>query len=256
MTASRSTARAGALQAGDNLDKPADDLLGVLESITSTKAGVAALDALNAQLADAENAVAEHAAGAEAAQLRGESAEQEHIAQAGVLDRRVARVRLAIDRATERLAMVAEQERHADGMAAADRAEKQAGVVEALVEEYVAAARTVGELLEKITAESDKLVRDRAAAQAAGVECSAQLPHEARFVPERTETREVTDRQRGAGVYDISGNPLDSRPVQLTETRRTELVVVQRRHAPQAVTTVRAVLPGPDGAPLVDRNRD
>jgi hypothetical protein len=249
-------ARAGALQAGDAIDKPADDLLGLLESITTTRAGVAALDALNAQLADAENAVGEHAAGAEAAQLHGEEAEQQHAAQAGVLDRRVSRIRLAIDRATERLAVVAEQERRASGEAAAERAEKQAGVVENLVGEYVAAARAVGELLDKIAAESDKLERDRAAARAAGVECDAQLPHEARFVPERTETREVTDRQRGAGVYDASGTPVDGRPVQQTETRRTETVVVQRRHAPQAVAVLRAVLPGPDGAPLVDRNRD
>ena len=41
-------------QAGDAINKPADDLLGLLESISTTKAGVAALDALNAQLADAE----------------------------------------------------------------------------------------------------------------------------------------------------------------------------------------------------------
>ena len=249
-------ARAGALQAGDAINNPADDLLGLLESITTTKAGVAALDALNAQLADAENAVAEHAAGAEAAQLRGEEAEQQHAAQAGVLDRRVSRIRLAIDRATERLAVVAEQERRADGVAAAERAEKRAGVVESLVGEYVAAARAVGELLEKIAAESSELERDRAAARAAGVECHAQLPHEARFVPELTETREVTDRHRGAGVYDASGSPVDGRPVQLTETRRTETIVVQRRHAPQAITVLRAVLPGPDGVPLVDRNRD
>lgn len=249
-------ARAGTLQAGDNLDKPADDLLGVLESIISTKAGVAALDALNAQLADADNAVGEHAAGAEAAQLCGEDAEQQHAAQTGVLDRRVSRIRLAIDRATERLAIVAEQERRAEGTAAAERADKQSGVVETLVGQYVAAARTVGELLDKIAAESEKLARDRAAARAAGVECGAQLPHEARFVPERTETREVIDRQRGAGVYDAGGSPVDGRPVQLIETRRTETVVVQHRHAPHAVTVLRAVLPGPDGAPLVDRNRD
>lgn len=255
MTASRSTARAGALQAGDNLDKPADDLLGVLESITSTKAGVAALDALNAQLADAENAVAEHAAGAEAAQLRGESAEQEHIAQAGVLDRRVARVRLAIDRATERLAIVAEQERHADGVAAAGRAEKQAGVVETLVAEYVATARTVGELLEKIAAESDKLVRDRAAARSAGIECAAQLPHEARFRPEVVEERQVVDRSAGPTITDAEGRALDGKPVQYVETRRVDRVVIQQRHAPQSILDLRAVLPGPDGAPLVDRNR-
>ena len=248
-------ARAGALQAGDAINKPADDLLGVLESITTTRAGVAALDALNAQLADAENAVGEHASGAEAAQLRGEEAEQQHAAQAGVLDRRVSRIRLAIDRATERLAVVAEQERRADGEAAAERAEKQSGVVETLVAEYVATARTVGELLDKIAAESDKLVRDRAAARSAGVECAAQLPHEARFRPEVVEERQVVDRSAGPTITDAEGRALGGKPVQYVETRRVDHVVIQQRHAPQSILDVRAVLPGPDGAHLVDRNR-
>lgn len=250
-------ARAGTLQAGDNLDKPADDLLGVLDSITTTKAGVAALDALNAQLADAENAVGEHAAGAESAQLRGEEAEQQHAAQAGVLDRRVSRIRLAIDRATERLAVVAEQERRADGEAAAARAEKKAAALEILVgDEYAGAARTLNELLNKIEAATAELIRDRDLARSAGVECAAQLPHESRFRSELVEERQVVDRSTGPTVTDGSGRPLDSKPPVYTETRRTERVIVRQRHAPQSILDLRLVLPDPDGGNLVDRNAD
>ena len=257
MTTSRSTARAGALQAGDNLDKPADDLLGVLDSITTTKAGVAALDALNAQLADAESAVGEHAACAEAAQLRGEDAEQQHAAQAGVLNRRASRIRLAIDRATERLAVVAEQERRTEGEAAAARAVKTAAVLETLVgDEYIGATRTVSEILNKIEAATTLLIRDRDVARAAGVTCSAQLPHESRFRPEVVEERQVVDRSTGPTVTDGGGRPLDSKPPVYTETRRTERVIVRQRHAPQSILDLRLVLPDPDGGNLVDRNAD
>lgn len=256
MTATRSTALAGALQAGDVLDKPADDLPEMLEAITSTKAGVAALDALHVQLGDAERAVTDHAGSAETAQLRGEEAEQQHATQAGILRRRVARIRLAIDKATERLATVAERERRAEGEAAATRATKQADAIERLVAQYVSAARNVGALLEKIEIASAELVRDRAAALAAGVECLAKLPHEARFVPERAEERTVLDRHGGATITDADGRALDGKPVQYTETRRVERVIVQKRHAPRSILELRAALPDPDGGQLLDRGRD
>lgn len=256
MTATRSTARAGALQAGDAIDKPADDLLGALDSIISTRAGVAGIDALNLQLTDAERAVTEHAAGAERAQLLGEDAEQQHAAHAGVLTRRVARIRLAIDKATERLAEVAEQERRSDAEAAAARAVKTAGAIETMVGKYITGARTVAELLTAIETATAELVRDRAQAREAGVECNAMLPHESRFVPERREERKVVDRHSGPTVTDASGRSLDSKPITYTETTRAEHVIVQQRHAPPSILTQRAVLPNPDGGAILDRNAD
>lgn len=250
----RSTALAGALQAGDVLDKPTDDLPSLLEGITSTKAGVAALDALHAQLADAEREAVDHAGGAEAAQLRGEEAEQQHAAQAGVLDRRAARIRLAIDRATERLAVVAEQERRAAGEASADRALKGAVQLEKLTEKYIAAAGTVAALIGEIEAATASVIRDRSQAREAGVQCDAKLPHESRFVAERTEDRVVIDRQREAGVYlEADGSRMDGKPVRHLEIRRTERVVVQQRHAPRSILELTAVLPSPDGGAILDR---
>lgn len=249
----RSTALAGALQAGDVLDMQTDDLPNLLEGITSTKAGVAALDALHAQLADAEREAADHAAGAEDAQLRGEASEKQHVAQAGVLDRRAARIRLAIDKATERLAIVAEEERRSAGQAAAERAGKRAEAIERLVLKYTAAAKTVRELIDQIAAESAELVRERSVAQAAGVDCPAQLPHESRFIPERTEDRTVIDRTTGATVTDADGRSLDGKPIQYLETRRVERVVVQQRHAPRSILELPAVLPDPDGGNILER---
>ena len=249
----KSTAIAGALQAGDVLDKPADDLPGLLEGITTTKAGVAALDALHAQLADAERKATDHAGGAEAAQLNGEEAEQGHAAQAGILGRRVARIRLAIDRATERLATVAEDERRAAGEVSSASACKRAEVLEGLVIQYSGAARTVRDLMEQIAVQSAELVRERSAALAAGVECQAKLPHEARFVPERVEERAVFDRTAGATVTDAAGQSLDGKPIQYEETRRVERVVVQQRHAPRSILELPAVLPDPDGGNILER---
>lgn len=249
----RSTVLAGALQAGDVLDKPIDDLPSLLEGITSTKAGVAALDALHAQLADAEREAAVHAVAAEAAQLRGEEAEQQHAAKAGVLDRCAARIRLAINRATERLAEVAEQERRAAGEASADRARKAAVQLEKLIEKYIAAAGTVAALIGEIEAATASLIRDRSQAREAGVQCDAQLPHESRFIPELTEDRTVIDRTTGATVTDATGRSLDGKPIQYLETRRIERVVVQQRRAPRSILEVLAVLPDPDGGNIVDR---
>jgi len=256
MTATRSTARAGALQAGDAIDKPADDLLGVLDSITSTRAGAAGIDALNLQLTDAERAVTEHAAGAERAQLQGEEAEQQHAAQAGVLARRVARIRLALDKAIERLAEVAEQERRAEGELAAARAVKAAGTLEKLIGQYSAAAGTVAELFTKLEAVTSEMMRDRSQAREAGVPCTALLPHEARFSQEVVEERQVTSREREAGSYRADGSRQDGMPTKFVETTRTERVIVSPRHAPPSILAQRAVLPSVDGGNLIDRNVD
>lgn len=251
----RTAGAAGQMQAGEPFADASNDLLTLLDFRTVAD-GVKVGDLLRERLSSAETAVVSHSAGERAAILAGENAQQRHEAEAARLQRQVERLALAIQTADERLAVVAAEERRAEGEAAAARAVKNAASLEKLVGEYVAAAGVVGALLEKVAAASGELVRDRATAREAGVECSAQLPHESRFVPELSEERQVVDRHGGPTVTDADGRSLDSKPITYTEVQRTARVIVQKRHAPPSILDARATLPHPDGGTIVDRNAD
>lgn len=263
----RSTLKAGAMVAGDNIAGDADASLLDLLNFSTTTAGVRVGDLLRERLIPAEAAIERHAAGADDAALAGEAAEQAHAEEAARLEREVRRIRLAIERADAHLAEVAAQERRVAGEAASRRACELAAKIEAkLTGEYVPVARRVGELLAELDALTAELVREHRTAIEAGVPCDAKLPHEARFRPEVSEEREVIVPAARVGVFDMQGNPIGSggarhfgKPAGEPEprvTRRRESVVVQHRHAPPNILAVRAVLPDPDGGAIVDRNRD
>ncbi|WP_203321761.1 hypothetical protein [Pseudoxanthomonas beigongshangi] len=255
MTNNRTAGAAGQMQAGEPFADASNDLLTLLD-FHAVADGVKVGDLLRERLGSAQTAVASHAASERAAILAGEEAQQRHEAEAARLNRQVDRLALAIQTADERLALVAAEERRAEGEAAAVRAVKAAVAMEKQVAEYVGAARTVATLLEKIEAAAAELIRDRDLARSAGVECAAQLPDERRFRPERSEERQVVDRHGGPTVTDATGRSLDSKPVTYTETRRTERIITQQRHAPPSILTQRAVLPDPDGGNILDRNAD
>lgn len=254
----RSTLRAGKMQAGDNLAaQDGDDLLALIDGIATTADGVRVVDFLRERGEATANKISAHAAGRDAAVLRGDVAQSAHEADAARFQREADRLALAVDRATDRVSIIAAAKRRAEGEAAAARAVKKAAEIEALVgDEYIGLGRMLGEVVNKIEAATAELIRDRDLACSAGVECAAKLPHEARFRPEVVEERQVVDRSTGPTVTDSSGRPLDSKPPVYTETRRTERVIVQQRHAPPSILDMRLVLPGPDGGNLVDRNAD
>lgn len=251
-------ARAGKMQAGDNLaTQDGDDLLALIDGIATTADGVRVVDFLRERGEATANKISAHAAGRDAAVLRGDVAQSAHEADAARLQREADRLALAVDRATDRVSIIAAAERRAEGEAAAARAEKKAAEIETLVGgEYAGLSRMLVEVLNKIHDGTTEVIRDRDLARSVGVECRAQLPHESRFRPEGVEERQVVDRSAGPCVTDVSGRPLDSKPRAYTETRRTERVIVQRRHAPQSILDMRLVLPDPDGGNLVDRNAD
>ncbi|MGH8086330.1 MAG: hypothetical protein ACREPV_13825 [Lysobacter sp.] len=254
-TANRKAGRAGTMQAGEPF-ADGDNLLGLLDFATVAE-GIKIGDHLRGRLAANGSAIETHAATADDAALAGDDAERQHADRASRLDREARRFRLAIERADGRLAEVAEADRLAEGEAAADRARALVAKIEAKLSEYVTAARRVDVLLGELTALQAELIRDRDTAHEAGVECNAQLPHEARFQPEIVEDREVVTRTRPPGVYNAAGHRLDGNgDGALIENRSIQRVVVQARYAPPDITRARAVLPNPDGGRLLDRGVD
>jgi hypothetical protein len=248
---------AGQLQAGSTIAaNDSDDLLALIEGITTTADGVCVVDFLRERGEATAGKIGAHAAVRDSALLRGDAAQASHEAEAARLQREADRLALAVDRATARVSEVAAQERQTEGEAAAARAMKTAATLEKRVADYVAAARAVAALFERIEVATAELNRDRDIARSAGVECVAQLPHEARFRPELVEEREVIDRSAGPAVRDAEGRSLDGKPVRYVETRRMEHVITQQRHAPRPVIELRAVLPDPDGGFLLNRNPD
>jgi len=248
---------AGQLQAGSPIAaNEGDDLLALIDGIATTADGVRVVDFLRERGEATANRISAHAAGRDAAMLRGDAAQSVHEADAARLQREADRLALAVDRATDRVSLVAAEERRADGEAAAGRAVKTAAALEKLVGQYTVAAGAVVELFAEIEAATAELIRDREQAREAGVPCKALLPHEARFVPERVEARKVVDRRSGPTVTDASGRSQDSKPITYVETTRVEHVIVQQRRAPRSILELRAVLPDPDGGAILDRNAD
>lgn len=231
-----------------------DNLLNLL-AFDTTGAGVKVGDLLRERLAAAETAQAAHAQCAENAALAGEAAQAQHETEATCLQRQADRLRLAIERADARLAEVVAAERRVAGEEAAARAVVLAGKIEAAVGRYTEHAKQVAADLDAIEALQAELIRNRSAARDAGVECAAQLPHEARHQSEIAEDRERIVRERAPGVYGANGESLNGRPVEWIERRTTERVIIQHRHAPPNVLDVRAVLPDVDGGLILDRNR-
>lgn len=253
----RSTMKAGQTKAGDALDgAPGDSLLDLL-SFNTTAEGVRVGDSLRERLEAAEREAEEHAAHADDAALAGEAAQQAHEAEAARHARHIDRLRLAITRADARLADVAEGERRAEGERHARAAQTHASRAEEAAAAYAAAARTVAEKLAALIAEYEAVSRERSAAYAADVECTAQLPHEARARPARYEEREIVTRQRPPGVYDAAGRRLDGNgDAEMIVTRRMERVCVDPGCRAPDLTRARMVLPDPDGGMILDRGAD
>lgn len=272
MTKNRTAGAAGQMIAGepfaDHGDAPLLDLL----NFDSVAEGVKIGDHLHERLAANETAIAAHAAGADDASLAGDDAEREHAERTERLDRERRRFRLAIERADERLAEVADAERKAAARTklakaakAATRAEEIAGTA------YPEAARTVAVLLEELAGLQAEVMAARATARDAGLHEEAdalQLPHERRFRPEVREEREIVEERRGPSITDAHGRPVrgvsergglipdSNAPHAAERITRIESVIVQRRHAPADIATRRAVLPDPDGGLLLDRGTD
>ena len=263
-TTSRATAKAGAMQAGQPI---ADGALPDLLAFTTTTEGVRVGDLLRERLESAERAAVAHAARAEDAQLAGDEAERVHAEEAARLGREVARLRLAIERADQRLADVATTERQADARAKLKAAAKAAARAEAIVAtDYPTAARAVAALLDELRTLQGDVIAARRAARDAGLDAEAdalQLPHEIRTRPGGFEEFEVEVLAGGAAVIDaasgreVIGERSDGRSVlgnvpQRVTRRRVERRFIASRSVPD-LTAARVILPDPesDGAFLV-----
>lgn len=256
----RSTARAGALQAGDIIAGDADTSLLDLLNFDTVAAGVRVGDLLRERLTVVEAKATAHAAHAEDAALAGEVEERAHADEAGRLEREARRIHLAIERADVRLAEVADAERKAAARVRVAKAAKAAARAEAVASnEYPAAARAVADLLSELADLQADVLAARDAAREAGIGEEAGgllLPHERRFQPEIIEEREVVTTQPAAGVYQGGRRIGNLDGPDTVEHRSIERVIVQRRHAPPNILKALAVLPDPDGGAILDRNRD
>lgn len=256
----RSTARAGALQAGDIIAGDPDTSLLDLLNFDTVAAGVRVGDLLRERLTAVEAKATSHAAHADDAALAGEAEERAHADEVGRLEREARRLRLAIERADERLAEVADAERRAAArgkIAAAVKAAARAEVIAA--SEYPAAARAVADLLTELEALQAEVIVAREAARAVGLadeSAELALPHERRFRREVVEEREVVTTQPAAGVYQGGRRIGNIDGPDTVEHRSIQRVIVQRRHAPRSILEALAVLPDPDGGAILDRNRD
>jgi hypothetical protein len=265
-TTSRATAKAGAMQAGQPI---ADGALPDLLAFTTTADGVRVGDLLRDRLDAAERAEAAHAALAEDAQLAGDVAERTHADETTRLGREVARLRLAIDKAEQRLAEVAAAERQADALAKVKGARKAAVRAEQIVATaYPDAARTVAALLHELRQLQGEVLAARRAARDAGIGDEADalvLPHERRSWPDVYEEVVVEHVEHGSRVTDAAGNPVSSGgqrhwgggEVQHAPsvTRRRERVRVKVGNRAPDLTAAAVLLPDPasEGAHIVNQ---
>ncbi|MEI7035900.1 hypothetical protein [Fulvimonas yonginensis] len=250
--------RAGQLQAGDMI-ADGQNLVDLL-AFDSVAAGVKIGDMLRERLAMAERAVTRHTDGAEDAQLRGDDAERAHAEEGARLQREVNRLRLAIERADQRLAEVATAERQADARAKLKSATKAAARAEAIVAtDYPTAARTVAALLEELRAMQGEVIAARRAARDAGLDAEADalaLPHERRTRPGAFEEVEFEVLSGGAAVIDaasgreVIGERSDGRSVLGDMPQRATRLRVERRFVPGRsapdLTAARVILPDTD----------
>lgn len=251
------SAKAGAMQAGQPI---ADGALPDLLAFDTTEAGVRVGDMLRERLAAAERAAAAHATRAADAQLAGDETERAHTDEAARLQREVARLHLAIERADVRLAEVANAERQADARSTLAAATKAAVRAEAIVgTAYPAAARNVAALLGELRELQAEIIAARRAADDAGIGDEAAalvLPHEIRSRSAEFEYVEVENIDESPRVINSAGDPVHAGGARhwgaeperaATVTRRREMRLVRDAvHAPNLATAA-VLLPDPEG---------
>lgn len=261
-TATRSTAQAGSLQAGDALGP--QPVAALLAEVRSTRDADALHPILTRRLAAAEAAVAGHG---EPDPILEDAEHAEHTEEHARLQREVDRCRVALDRLAERRAALAVSERQAAARDAIKAAEADATEAERLVKLYTEIAARLGDVLDQLDQRQRGIIAAREGAAEAGIADEAahlRTPHERRFQPARFElVAETVEPWRGPRITDAEGRELGGRggrdfsapqAVPAPTRRMVEKMVSPPQQAPD-LTRVAVELPSPEpgAAPLVHR---
>lgn len=225
----KSQLKAGAFTAGDAL--AAVPVAALLSEVRAVAEADALAPILDRRLADAIAAREAHGAPDPLAE---DAALTAHAATAEPLDREVARCQAAVERLAALRAEFAQAE-------AAAQAETDRRAAEKLQGQGINLLQDLDALAAKFAAGLD---RYRAlCSEMQSLHAGVHLPHAAASESDRTEQREVVDRQGEVGSYTASGARTDGQPVRFTEIRRTETLHHRGRKA-RDPRLAEIVLPG------------